>query len=233
MIINSLLKNSIVFSIAFMLVTCNTHSDGKKSENISEDTAIKSSAGSSNKEKVILFFGNSITAGYNLDTDQAFPALISAKIDALGLPYRVVNAGLSGETTASGTSRIDWVLQNEIAIFVLELGANDGLRGIPLTATKKNLQRIIDRVKQRNSTIEIVVAGMQIPPNMGQDYTAAFKEIFPTIAQTNKATLIPFLLEGVAGIAELNLPDGIHPTAKGHEIIARTVWKYIEPLLTE
>ncbi len=182
-------------------------------------------------KRIILFFGNSITAGYQLAIEQAFPAIIQGWLDSLEYDYQVVNAGLSGETTASGKSRIDWVLRTVPDIFVLELGANDGLRGLSLEETPKNLQAIIDAVKAANPNVKIVVAGMLVPPNLGQEYTAGFSEIFPNVAKANDATLIPFILEGVAGDPELNLDDGIHPTPDGHIIVAETVWKYLFPLL--
>lgn len=182
-------------------------------------------------DKIILFFGNSITAGYQLAVEQAFPAVIQGWLDSLDYNYRVVNAGLSGETTAGGKSRIDWVLRTVPDIFVLELGANDGLRGLPLEETPKNLQSIIDAVKKVNPDVQIVIAGMLVPPNLGQTYTSGFAEIFPKIAADNDATLIPFILEGVAGNPELNLDDGIHPTPEGHQIVAETVWRYLSPLL--
>ena len=183
------------------------------------------------KEKIILFYGNSITAGYLLDMDQAFPAVIQEKLDSLGLNYRTINAGLSGETSAGGKSRIDWVLRTVPDIFFLELGANDGLRGLPLEETPKNLQYIIDAVREANPEVKIIIAGMMVPPNLGEDYTTKFRTIFPEISETNNAVYIPFLLEGVAGEPELNLEDGIHPTSEGHKIVAETVWQYLEPLL--
>ncbi len=181
----------------------------------------------------ILFFGDSITAGYGLGKKQAFPALIEQKIDSQGWAFKVVNAGLSGETTAAGLRRIDWVLQRKVDFMVLELGANDGLRGIPLGTTRENLQAIIERAKKKYPQMQIVIAGMRIPPNLGPEYTAEFKGLFPALAKENAAALIPFLLEGVGGVPELNLPDGIHPTSQGHKIVAENVWKVLEPLLAK
>jgi acyl-CoA thioesterase-1 len=183
------------------------------------------------EDKNILFFGNSLTAGYGLDPDMAFPGLIQKKIDRAGLDYRVINAGLSGETSAGGLARIDWVLRQPVDVFVLELGANDGLRGLPLQQTKENLQRILEKVKARNAGVKIVVAGMMVPPNMGQEYGGRFVQIYPELASEYDAALIPFLLEGVGGDVALNLPDGIHPNAQGHRIVAETVWKVLQPLL--
>ena len=182
-------------------------------------------------EKVILFFGDSLTAGYGLELEEAFPALIQNRLDSLGLDFTVINSGLSGETTAGGRNRLSWVLSQKVDVFVLELGANDGLRGIPLVETRKNLQAIIDVVKNKNSATKIVLAGMQIPPNMGPEYTTEFRKIFPELAEENQIALIPFLLEGVAGIPELNLEDGIHPTSKGHQIVRENVWSVLNTML--
>ena len=183
--------------------------------------------------KRVLFLGDSLAAGYGLDKEVAFPALIQAEIDAAGLPFTVVNAGVSGDTSAGGLRRIGWSLRGGVDILVLELGANDGLRGIQPEATRENLQAIIDKARERNPEVRIVIAGMTLPPNLGRDYVARFEGVFSEIAERNDATLIPFLLEGVAGNPELNLPDGIHPTAEGHKIVAATVWKHLAPLLRE
>ena len=183
------------------------------------------------KDKLIMFFGNSLTAGMGLDTEEAFPALIQNKLDSLELPYQVINAGLSGETTASGKNRLEWVLNQKVDIFILELGANDGLRGVPLNETRNNLQDIINFVKEKNPGVKIVLAGMQIPPNLGTDYTAGFRKIFPELAEKNDVELIPFLLEDVTGIPELNQGDGIHPTVEGHKIVAENVWVVLKDIL--
>jgi acyl-CoA thioesterase-1 len=180
---------------------------------------------------VILFFGDSLTAGYGLSTEEAFPILVEKSLVQKGKSCKVINAGLSGETSAGGLARIDWVLRQPVDIFVLELGANDGLRGLPLEQTEKNLQAIIDKVKTKFPSAKIVIAGMMVPPNMGPDYTEKFKQIFPALAKKNKATLIPFLLQDVAGDVKLNQADGIHPNVEGHKIVARNVVKVIEPLL--
>ena len=171
--------------------------------------------------KTILFFGDSLTAGYGLSVEEAFPALIEKELNKGATKVKAINAGLSGETTAGGLARIDWVLRQPIDVFVLELGANDGLRGLPLDQTRKNLQGIIDKVKAKYPNVKIVMTGMMVPPNMGNKYSNEFKVIYPELAKKNNATLMPFLLEGVAGDEKLNQADGIHPTAKGHEIVAR------------
>jgi acyl-CoA thioesterase I len=180
---------------------------------------------------VILFLGDSITVGYGLDLSQAYPALIQEKIDAKHWPFKVVNAGQSGDTSAGALNRLDWLLKNRVAVLVLELGGNDGLRGLPAESTRKNLQLIIDRTKAKYPAAKIVIAGMKVPPNMGREYGDKFEAIYPVLANKNKLPLIPFLLEGVGGIRELNLPDGIHPTARGQTIVAATVWKKLEPVL--
>ena len=179
----------------------------------------------------IVVLGDSLAAGYGLDLSEAFPALLQKKVDEAGLKFSVVNAGLSGDTSAGGLRRIDWLLKRRVDVLVLELGGNDGLRGIPVAATRTNLQAIIDRTKQKYPQAQIVVAGMQMPPNMGPDYNTAFAKIFPDLAKANNAALIPFLLEGVGGKPELNLPDMIHPTAEGQKIVAGNVWKVLRPVL--
>lgn len=166
-----------------------------------------------------------------MDEDESFPSLIQNKIDSLNLNYRVINGGLSGETTASGLSRLDWFLEDQPEVFILELGGNDGLRGIPLAETRKNLNAIISSVSNRFPDTKILLAGMQIPPNMGQEYSEEFREMYAEIARKQEVEMIPFLLEGVAGNPDLNLPDGIHPTSEGQEIVAQTVWKHLRPLL--
>jgi acyl-CoA thioesterase-1 len=157
--------------------------------------------------------------------------VIEKTLNKKGKATKVVNAGLSGETSAGGLNRLDWVLKQPIDLFVLELGANDGLRGLPLDQTQKNLQAIIDKVKTKYPKAKIVIAGMLVPPNMGPDYTASFRKIFPDLAKKNNASLIPFLLQNVAGDEKLNLADGIHPNVDGHKIVADNVLKVIEPLL--
>jgi acyl-CoA thioesterase-1 len=183
--------------------------------------------------RTIIFFGDSLTAGLGLADPgaQSFPARVQGKINAEHLPWRVVNAGLSGETSAGGLRRIDWVLNQRADVLVLELGGNDGLRGTATDVTKANLQAIIDRVRSRFPDARIVLAGMRMPESMGPDYADAFRAIFPALAARNRLVLIPFLLEGVAANPDLNQADGIHPNAAGAEIVAATVWKSILPLL--
>ena len=178
----------------------------------------------------IVFLGTSLTAGRGLPSDQAFPALIQDTLDLLGIDFRVVNRGENGLTSAGGLRRIDWLLRQPIPIgvLVLELGANDGLRGLDVAMLRSNLQAIIDKTKREYPAARIVILGMEAPPNLGRFYTAAFQRVFPEIARANDAALVPFLLDSVAGIAELNQPDEIHPTARGHRILARNVWRVLE-----
>jgi acyl-CoA thioesterase-1 len=183
------------------------------------------------KQKVILFFGDSLTAGYGLNPEDAFPAVVNKSLKNSGVDVRVINSGLSGETSAGGLTRIDWVLRQPVDVFVLELGANDGLRGLPITETRKNLQQIIDKVKAKNPACKIVLAGMMVPPNMGKEYSDAFRGLFPEIAKKNNALLVPFLLDGVAGVERLNQADGIHPTAEGHAIVGENLAKVLLPLV--
>jgi acyl-CoA thioesterase-1 len=188
--------------------------------------------GSSNP-KTILVLGDSLAAGYGVDSDEAYPALLQRKIDAIRLNYEVVNAGVSGDTTAGGLRRVSWVLRAPVDIFILELGGNDGLRGISPDETEKNLNEIIGKVKEKNPSAKIVIAGMQMPEIAGREFTEKFRATFVKVAKKNGAALIPFLLEGVGGKPELNQPDRIHPTPEGHRIVAENVWKVLKPLLNQ
>ena len=181
--------------------------------------------------RVVLFLGDSITAGYGLELSQAYPALVQHRINQEGLNFKVVNAGQSGDTSAGGLARMDWLLKNKVDVLVLELGGNDGLRGLPVEVIRKNLQAIIDRARKQYPQIKIVVAGMKMPPNMGGQYSREFEAMFTALAKKNNAALIPFILEGVGGVRQMNLPDGIHPTASGHEIVAENVWTVLAPVL--
>ncbi|OYX28330.1 MAG: arylesterase [Flavobacteriales bacterium 32-35-8] len=224
----------LMFCYILLLITsasCREASDKKQKTSSDGIEATDSLQATTSKDKLILFFGNSLTAGMGLDVEEAFPAVIQHKLDSLGLSYKVINAGLSGETTASGKNRVEWILNQKVDVFVLELGANDGLRGIPPSETKNNLQAIIDVVREKNTDTKIILAGMQMPPNLGEDYTTEFKNIFPELAEKNNIELIPFLLENVAGIPELNQGDGIHPTVEGQKILAENVWVVLEDIL--
>ena len=234
------MRNFLKFSYFFIfigMISCgnsNAKKRGQEGENqVKAKTEVKKEKSEVSKtySKTILFFGNSLTAGYGLDTKESFPSLIQNRLDSLDLKYTVINAGLSGETTSGGKNRLSWVLKQKVDIFVLELGANDGLRGIPLKETRANLQTIINLVREKNPETKIILAGMQIPPNMGQAYTTEFRTIFPDLAEKNEIQLIPFLLAGVAGIPDLNLPDGIHPTAEGQKFVRENVWAILKNIL--
>ena len=221
---------------AVLMFRCNGSSENKGKEasrtNLSANEA--KAAASTEEEKVILFYGNSLTAGYGLDDpSKAFPGLIQERLDSLGYEqYKVVNAGLSGETTAGGLNRLDWVLERQpVDIFVLELGANDGLRGVDTEETRRNLEKIIEKVRKVHPEAEIILAGMLVPPSMGPEYSQAFSQVFPQVAEEKNVALIPFLLENVAGEPDLNQGDGIHPTAEGQKILAENVWKILEDRL--
>ena len=179
----------------------------------------------------IVFLGDSLTAGFGLDLDEAYPALIQDKIAALGKNVKVVNAGISGDTTAGGLSRLDWLMKERVDILVIALGANDGMRGVSVESMKENLRLIIRGAKAKAPKAEIVLAGMLLPPNQGAEYSARYRQAFPDLAREEKVRLLPFLLEGVAGKPELNLPDAIHPTADGQKILAENVWAVLEPLV--
>ncbi|WP_127136894.1 arylesterase [Flagellimonas oceanensis] len=218
------------YFLALLLLGCGEKASKKKSEKTStiEETEATETTDSNKK---ILFFGDSLTAGYGLEVSQAFPALIQQRIDSLGLDYTVINAGLSGETTASGKNRLAWVLEDGIDIIIIELGANDGLRGVPLAETEQNLKSMVDTVQSKLPGAKIILAGMKIPPNMGPEYTSKFESIFPELADSEDIKLIPFLLENVAGIPELNQGDGIHPTVEGQKLVAQNVWEVLQPIL--
>ncbi len=216
--------------LAFISLSC---SENNKEKATTRSKIVDEKPRVNIEKPVIMFFGNSITAGYGIDQSNAFSAIIQRRLDSLGYNYRVINAGLSGETTASGLSRIDWVLKTLPEIFVLELAGNDGLRGIQVKETQKNLLAIIDKVRKANPDVKIILAGMEVPPNMGPDYASAFRKIFPTVAEAKQVELIPFILDKVGGEPTLNLPDGIHPTEEGHKIVAETVWQYLSPMLNK
>ena len=184
------------------------------------------------EQKNILIFGDSITAGYGVDPEQAFPSILQQKIDSAGLHFKVINGGLSGETSAGGLRRISWVLQRNIDIMVLELGGNDGLRGIELQSTKNNLQQIITTAQNKYPDIQIIIAGMQVPPNLGIEYTNEFVNLYIDLAEENNLPLIPLILNAVGGYKEFMQPDQIHPNAEGHLIVAETVWKTLFPIIS-
>jgi len=228
---NSLFLIACLFLTTF--ISCNDK-QASKSEVVKETTQPTKVKETSTKStaKTILCFGNSLTAGYGLkDEKDAWPSLLQARLDSLQEDYKVVNAGLSGETTSGGLNRLDWVLKQGVDIFFLELGANDMLRGLEVTSTKENLESIIKKVKEKHPDIPIIIAGMLAPPNMGKEYESAYNRIFGDLAMKYKATLVPFLLDEVAGKAELNLPDGKHPNAKGQKIVLENVWEAVKLLI--
>jgi acyl-CoA thioesterase-1 len=178
-----------------------------------------------------MFLGTSLTAGFGLDPEQAYPALIQKKIDSAGLNYRVINAGVSGETSAGALRRVDWLFQQPVSVLIVETGANDGLRGLPADSLRANIQAIFDRAKRLRPPPKLVLLGMRIPPNYGRTYSQQFQAIYPELAHANNAALIPFLLQGVGGVPDLNQPDGVHPTVEGQLRMAETVWRALEPIL--
>jgi len=218
-------RTTCIIALCFLIVHCNDEKAGGNTTNSVANPA------ATVKTKTIIFFGNSLTAGYGLNPSQAFPAIIQKKIDSLGLPYKVINAGVSGETSSGGNSRIDWILRQHVDVFVLELGANDGLRGISPLETKKSLQSIINKVKAKYPDAQLVLTGMQMPPSMGQQYAKEFRDVYPELANKNQITLVPFILEGVGGELKLNQEDGIHPTEEGHKLLAENVWRELKGLL--
>ena len=215
--------------LSFLISVRCTSDNPEQSSNIEQKA--KSAIDEDNPVPIILFFGNSLTAGYGIEPELAFPQLIQDRIDSLSLSYKVINAGLSGETTASGVNRIEWVLREPVEIMVLELGGNDGLRGIDPNETAKNLQQIVDLALAMHPDMKIIIAGMEAPPNMGETYISTFRQVFKDISASNELALIPFLLEGVGGEPDLNLADGIHPNEQGHKIVANNVWEILKPLL--
>jgi len=219
-----------LFVLSLLVISCGNRQSKNNTDKTLDSTDQKKPEVATER-KNILFFGTSLTAGYGLDPTEAYPALIQNRIDSLKMPYNVINGGLSGETSAGGKARIDWLLKQRVDVFVLELGANDGLRGLPVAQTAKNLQAIIDRVKAKYPDAEMVLAGMQVPPNMGAKYAADFKNMYPELAKKNQMALIPFLLDKVGGIPKLNQADGIHPTAEGDKILAENVWVVLKGLL--
>ena len=220
------------FIIALLVLGCGETKKDTPTDAPSANEEINQTETTSTNTKTILCFGDSITAGYGLeDIEDAYLGVLQEKIDALELDYTIINSGLSGETSAGGKSRIDWVLNQKVDIFLLELGANDGLRGVPLSETRANLQAIIDIVKQKSPKTTIILAGMELPPNMGQEYTTEFRRVYTDLAQQNNLAFIPFILKDVGGIKDLNQQDGIHPTVEGHQIVANTVWEVLQPLL--
>jgi acyl-CoA thioesterase I len=222
-------KTFYLFLSAILFFTSCKNTDEKTPAQVAPTAVLKTAV----LKKNIVFFGNSLTAGYGLENvADGFVSLTQNRMDSLNLPYRCINAGLSGETTAAGAERVAWIIdQQPVDIFILELGGNDALRGINPEASFKNLQTIIDKVKIKHPSVKIVLAGMEAPRNMGKTYIAAFHDMYPTLAKKNNLPLIPFILDKVGGVKELNQADGIHPTAQGNKIIIETIWGILKPLL--
>jgi acyl-CoA thioesterase-1 len=227
-----MISRYVACAVGFALAACGRarNEPGLGGSRDPADTAAASQAGA---EPTVVFVGTSLTAGFGLDPAQAYPALLQAKIDSAGMRYRVVNAGVSGETSAGALRRIDWVLRDRPAVLVIETGANDGLRALNPDSLEANLQAIIDHAKQSPSPPRILLIGMEALPNFGAVYGRRFGRIYPQIAQRNNLPLVPFLLDGVAGVDSLNQADGLHPTTAGQRMLAGTVWKELEPVLKQ
>jgi acyl-CoA thioesterase-1 len=218
-----------ILALGLALVSATIASAGGAGVNAPPAPAVR--AGPAEDQPVVLFLGTSLTAGYGLSADLAYPALVQQRIDASGLNFRVVNAGVSGDTSAGGLRRLGWLLQLPIAVLVVELGANDMLRGLDVKALRDNLAEILRRTRAVHPDARFVIAGMRAAPNLGSAYGEAFEGVFPAVAREHDAALIPFLLEGVAGDPSLNQADGIHPTTEGHRRIATTVWPVLDSML--
>ena len=228
-----MIVRSVIVIVLLLTQACTGKGERGSGEGGTADTsrpAVQPSSNQPDSRPAIVFLGTSLTAGYGLgDPGLAYPALIQAKLDSAGRPFRVVNAGLSGESSAGALDRIDWLLsQNRVAVLVVETGANDGLRGQDPDSVRARIQRIIDRARAVDPPPRLVVAGMEALPNLGSDYGRRFRAIYPALARENDAALIPFLLEGVAGVDSLNQEDGIHPSAQGQRLVAENVWRVIE-----
>jgi acyl-CoA thioesterase-1 len=221
----------IMAPIILALATLTLTACARDAGSAGQSSAAPPPAAAADSRRNVLFVGTSLTAGYGVGEDVAFPARIQEMIDAAALPYRVINAGISGETSAGGLRRIDWTLQQPADVLVLELGANDGLRGIDPREMRSNLEGIVQRARASNPEIALVIVGMEAPPNLGDLYTSRFRNVFSDLADEYDAALVPFLLDSVAAQPQLNIEDGIHPNVAGHHIIARTVWRVLEPVL--
>ena len=195
------------------------------------EPAAPAAASAPAKERVLVVLGDSLSAGFGVDPNEAWPARIQEKIRDAGLPWKLVNAGVSGDTSAGGLRRLDWILRRPVDALLIELGGNDGLRGLPLEATRTNLQSVIERTRAKHPEARIVLAGMRMPENFGEAYTRTFEALYRDLAEKHRVALVPFLLDGVGGRPEFNLPDQIHPNAEGHRRVATNVWNVLRPLL--
>jgi acyl-CoA thioesterase I len=218
--------------LAALLAGCGAEADGRASgENGAPAATATVAPAETERSDVVLFLGTSLTAGYQLPEEQAFPARIQEMVDAAGLEYRVINAGVSGETSAGALRRLPWLLRQPFDVLVLETGSNDMLRGQDLDTLRANLQQIVERTRAARPEAEIVLLGMMAPPNLGRQYAESFHQVYREVAEQNRLPLVPFLLEGVGGVRELNLGDGIHPNAEGQRRVAQNVWPVLEPVL--
>ena len=219
-------------AVATGLVACNSRGNVERQARLAATSQAgipRESAAPNQGDPRIVVLGDSLTAGLGLPIEDAYPAVLQRRLDAAGLKYQVINAGISGDTSAGGLSRLDWALEGDVRVLILALGANDGLRGLPVSQLKDNLARIIQRAQARG--VAVVLAGMEAPPNWGDEYTKAFHDVYPALAKQYRLALVPFLLEGVAGVDRLNQRDGSHPTAEGDRMIADTVWRVLQPVI--
>jgi acyl-CoA thioesterase-1 len=220
-----------VLAVASSIAGCSSGVDAPPaSVKTSEQPAVAQQPKAAAKRRIVVL-GDSLTAGLGLPADQAYPSLLQQRLDANGFNYEVVNAGVSGDTSAGGLSRLDWALDGDVRVLIVALGGNDALRALPADELKQNLSRIIERAQARH--IAVMLAGMEAPPNFGRDYLVSFHQVYPALAKQYHVAFLPFLLDGVAGNTELNQRDGIHPTAQGARIVADNVWTTLKPIVEE
>jgi acyl-CoA thioesterase-1 len=234
MTVSRRLVEVVTAALLVSAIACGTDERPAKGATDPPETARPEAAKKAPGEKVssaprVVVLGDSLTAGLGLPAQQAYPALLQERLESDGLNYMVVNAGVSGDTSAGGLSRLDWALDGDVRVLIVALGGNDGLRGLPPEQLQRNLAQIVERAQARN--IKVILAGMEAPPNYGRDYIVAFHKVYPALAEEYHVTLVPFLLQGVAGNETLNQPDGIHPTAAGARIVADNVWSALKPIL--
>jgi len=218
----------VLAALALAAAACGARPEPPATSTAATNATSATAAAPASTQPRIVALGDSLTAGLGLAPDQAYPALLQARLKGAGLDYEVINAGVSGDTSAGGLERLEWALQGNVKILIVALGGNDALRGLPAAALAANLSQIIERARARQ--IRVILAGMEAPPNYGRDYIVSFHKVYPALAQTYGVTLVPFLLQGVAGTERLNQPDGIHPTATGARIVADNVWTALEPV---
>jgi acyl-CoA thioesterase-1 len=221
---------------AGVLAACNPHEPATSSQPAASAAPTAAEGASQHRSNPvssrprIVILGDSLTAGLGLSPDEAYPSLLQERLDKEGLKYEVINAGVSGDTSAGGLARLEWALDGNVRVLIVALGGNDGLRGLPAEELKGNLSKIIEQAEKRH--IKVILAGMEAPPNFGQSYIVSFHQVYPELARQYNVSLVPFLLQGVAGIDTLNQRDGIHPTAQGARIVADNIWPVLRPMLT-